>query len=179
MGVNHRLTGAARLWCSSLESPHSLLTLPFGSQVTFGDWSWRQRSRVGVECTVNFLSLCISWNESSVYQHRGAATREETFFTFNLSFSATRPFTSTHPLWIRTRLDWTRQEWAAHWPVLGRAVSLRDSLTVSSLWDTPLHMLTSILPGTDAGRCGGHPFTSARSTTERMKPHSLFSGLSF
>lgn len=137
-----------------------LLTLPFRSQVTFWKWFWRQRRRVGVECTVTFLSVCecVCVGKSPVC----ISTEEQwlpRFLTLNLSFSPTQPFTSTHPFWIRpTRLDWTGLERATHWPVLGRAVPLWDTLTVSGLVDTPLHMLTSILPGTDAGWCSGQPF---------------------
>lgn len=89
-------------------------------------------------------------------------------------FSSPALYVHTHPFWIRpTTLDKTGLEWAPHWPVLNRAVPLWDTLTVNSLIDTPLHMLTSLLPGTDAGWCSGDPPTSPNTTREHWEEHCV------
>ena len=148
-----------------------LLTLPFRSQVTFWKWFWRQRRRACVEYTLTLLFRCVCWLESSGYQHRGAVTVEEAmgyswFFTLNLSISTPSPLPlHTHSAF--TELGWKRQ----HIDLLWAGVCRWGTFWLSAASDTPLHMLTSILPGTDAGWGGGHP-SSSPTTAMRVEAES-------
>lgn len=93
--------------------------------------------------------------------------------------SPTRPSDSfTHPFWNEpSGLDWIGLVWAAPWPVLGRAVSLWDSLTVSSFRDTPP---TTPIPHADIhpawNRCRVVPWSSREDWGHRTEKVNAFSG---
>lgn len=123
-----------------------------------------------------FVSVCILVGVQCVSaaeeQWQGRSVSYLLFLT--LLFQQPSPLNPHTPFWITpTRLDISGLEWAPHWPVLSRSVPLWGTLTVNRLIDTPLHMLTSILPGTDVGWCSGYPPTSP-STTRQLWERTLY-----